>query len=340
MARETQVIQDFPKSLAGVRVGWVAASPVPDRDDLLDLRVITATVADGGRLALEVLINPDGRRSLPFEQSSGLVAVHGIRAILSTIRTQGSRAAEEQALDQAHPHPRESARYLMYGIGPAREDDKPRTEWVVGGNEIVTLLKSKLNDAGFAARYPEIYYWLNGTAGRGHGAEHLGDDVDVKSLLLPDPNMRLRTIFELERIRAIADTLQESLSANQVLPEKVRLPGIRSRELVDEVAAHFELERRAAFEREQQIRQLAGELALMRIGYLPDGYSRSWPYMLASNPNERSAFGPELGRLKEGFDDQALYELQREAKELQRRLQYAGECARQLALLIECEAAA
>src|SRR5690606_4555462 len=89
-------------------------------------------------------------------------------------------------------------------------------DWVQNRVDLIDTLKQKLDDAGFKERYPQLYYWLNGTIGQFEQTiDNPFQNHPIEGLLMPDQSMRKSTKEQLAYANYIADQLANALADDE-----------------------------------------------------------------------------------------------------------------------------
>ena len=341
----------FTPEMAGKRVGWVSTAEIrngtPVETTPISVNVVSATVGpDGAWFGHRTSENPGDK---PIAEQEGFLAVAAFSAILvSPTRNkweeefnlaylhQGRRDASQQ-LD------RSGGRLLDRGVDRGQYSNEDiSVDWAKGPDELIDLLKEKLNDAGFKARYPQLYYWLNGTIARTPGSQLTAEGfegISIDDLLLPDKKMQRTTRGQLERAQYIVELLGHSAKDDERMRKRLTVFSDVSAARIPDV---FVENRRYVAGIETRILEHVSKLAVRQLVHLPIGNrsgGRTWPYMDASEADDGAAFGIELDALKRNSTERADHELAKEHAELRQRQQYAQKGLRRFNEIVHAEAA-
>lgn len=337
-------VQEFSPEFAGQRVGWVDTTTVRDEpsDRLVSVDLVAATVGlNGAWQGFQNHTFATGENMVLPEQE-GFICVTAISAYFSP----GNSDRRDEANLQYYAEPKlkgdRGGEFLTRGLArtPTPQLEKSKT-WGTSRPELLEILKYKLEAAGIKDEYARVYYWLNGSLLRGkEKSSQEFKKIGIKDLLLPDPKMERQTAEQLFQANGIANELIGSVENNNTMRKRLTVFSDVSARDIPEV---FVESRRGAAAREQNIRAYAAGLAVQRLVYMPIGASpsgRSWPYMDAGEQDESRAFGRELAGLRGQSIGCASYELERELRELERRLEYASAGRQRFAELLQAEQAA
>lgn len=356
------IVKEFAPDVAGEYVGWVSVEPRESEENsespeaIFDVDLAVALVCRNGA---KLTYTERDNRKLQGRDSiagfSGAVAIHGIvqegelRDDFSALSIYTSRYEAEWGRSYQGPISpntvintgaalRRSAPYEARTWSDAMEDDGIR-------HPLLGALKDKLSAVGANdTAYPTLYYLLNQFMVHDDlRPNDLYDEYDKPKPLyervLVDTDMHQETLQQRDAARRLFSALSEQFAANtrldlDVLPDE--LP-----EKDRQAAAHeFEISRQRAHELESEAienykRLLVGQTVFMPTGFRPQG--RSWPYMDATCPDERAAFGRELDAIRSGFTGSAHYQLAAEASELGKRMLYAHNGWQALRILSNAE---
>ena len=193
---------------------------------------------------------------------------------------------------------------------------------------------------GFEDSYEIMYYWINGAMGREYPRQSALTHVERADLLLPDAKMADRTHSQLLHMKGIQQAFSKSLFNDTNM--RHRLSGFIADVADGDMPDRFTTSREQAAQYEKKAFEEVSQLVVRRLAYVPPGNGRSartWPYMDAVEPDANAAYGQELSAIRDGNPDRAIYELDREIKELEARNELAQEAIRQFELLNQLEQA-
>lgn len=335
MSLKTERTVSYPKSMVGERVGWIATGKIAsDEDTLLSIDVVTATVGLEGAWQ-GFRYSESSQFNMPVQE--GFLAVSAMSSIIRPGKPTGD--VDEQNLRFVFPQTdheidRSKVGLLAQGAGGLtdRLTDYKRTE-AASKDEIIEILKERLDQTGFGDRYPQLYYWLNGAPQLKDGAPIEG--VAIPQMLLPDPAMRTQTTDQAVLAESITSSLQNLHDRNEIMRRRMTVfSDIPS----SEVATRFIDNRTFAHSAELLIREKMSKLAVRRLVYLPIGVQRTWPYMDAGVEGVEG-YGPELDGLRARKIHPAYDALADESRELERRELHARSAAQRFKLLLSLEKA-
>lgn len=346
MARNIERVVTFGPEMAGERVGWVSSGRVRGDDDEngrpWSLNLVTATVSQNGAwFGYETLQNPDGEKSLPIATQYGFLAVSAISTILASKEPHDWQDEFNLSYLQESDRGRDKDQLLDRGVNRGLYvDEDEGADWARNKAELLELLKGKLADSGFKDRYPQLYYWLNGSVARFDnygGNPFAGFSLD--ELLLPDKSMKKKTADQIMHADGVVETLTRMAAHDDKMRKRLTVFSDIPKETVPD---RFIDNRNYAAGGEKVIQEHITHLAVRQLVYLPIGFrpnGRTWPYMDASEPDAEKAYGRELAGLKRGDIEPADFELKREITELEKRRQYADQGLQRLNQLSQSEAA-
>jgi hypothetical protein len=330
----------FSRDMAGKRVGRVSAEEFehPTIGPSLFVNVVTATVGnDGASFEHRVDTTSDGEMGRSYPVQKGFLGVVAMSALF---------LHEPPEFRIAHEEPERAYRkteLLEGGIDLGRfGEEVPDFDWVGNGAGLIATLRGKIEDTRFAERYPEVYYWLNGSIARFDDEQKSLDGLKIKDLLMPDKSMHRQTEEQYEITNSIAEALVRAKGDDRMMLRMLAkafpdIPVIGSDEelvqgqrLATEASRRFEENRRFAAASVKEVNILKGRLIVPGLVNPPAGLrvnvgaKLSWPSMDPKiEGNDARSFGYVLDAVNVGNPKPAVSELGREIAELEARIQAA-----------------
>lgn len=322
--RQLVKTKQFSPDDAGKRVGWAAALPIPERDDLVAFNVVTATVGPEGAYHgyNDDEINGERMRTYSSQTSRGFLHVASLGVLINRNLPGIHQTNRDFGYSQQDDGRFDDARYIRLGAN-LRNEFAPEDEdkiWADNNQDLLNLLKAQLADADAMTHYPPIYYLMNALFTHpGIFKDATYTSENLQSFILADASMAPTTRQEIEGAKHIISNLS-SITAQ----DKGMLHNLGTfRDIpAEDIPDAFVASRRVVAVNEAAILEKLSELAYPQLVYQPrDG--REWPYMDGTVKNEQKAFGRELEDLKMNQSGRAIHELERELKSIEKRIDYA-----------------
>jgi len=343
----------FSKGVAGERVGRVSVEEFehPIEGPSLFVNVVTATVGnEGATFEHRVDPKPDGETGRPYPVQEGFLGVVAM-SDLFLHEPPEFRSAHE---DLERPY--RKVELLEGGIDLGRfGQEDPDFDWVGNRAGLIATLRGKIEDTQFAERYPEVYYWLNGSIAQSDDERTSLDGLKINDLLMPDKSMHSQTEEQYEIASSIAEALVHASGDDRMMFRMLAkafpdIPFIYSDEesvqrqyLAIEAARRFEENRQFVAASEKELLILKGRLivpGLVRppVSLWTHGGRLPWPSMDPTITNNKArSFGYVLDTVVEGNPKPAVSELGLEIEKFEARIQAAKKGARRFGALALAE---
>lgn len=343
----------FSERMAGERVGRVSVEEFehPTEGTSLFVNITTATIGnEGASFEYKVDQRPDSEIDRPHPVQKGFLGVVAMSALFLHEPPELRSAHEE------FEHPYKKVEMLVGGIDLGRfGKEDPDFDWVGNRAELIATLRGKIEDTQFAERYPEVYYWLNGSIARFDDERKSLDGLKIKDLLMPDKSMHSQTEEQHEIASSIAEALAQAKGDDRMMLRMLAkafpdIPVIGSEEelaqgqhLAMEAARRFEENRQFVAASEKELRILKGRLIVPGLVRPPvsswvSGGRLPWPSMDPTiTANDARSFGYVLDTVNEGNPKPAVSELGREIADLDARIKVAEWAVRRFGAIATAE---
>lgn len=352
MAERREVIdQEFGPELAGARVGWVNVGRGKLEEgreaDTLFFDMAIATVGEEGAALkhLEYDDEPGKRLYSNVTREGGFskaVTVSGITPVGDQFTTYHQMGWDISGRRQFSSEDTPATTIVrrgssMYDRTNVLADEN--RQWFTDVHELPSLLRGALATQDLEESYPLVYYMLNMVSAHDDIRPADGAYVEPNELLVADPLMQETTLRQEAAATNMAKVLASMVREDEkMLQEVTDFSGV----MVSKTVEAFRTSRRAMAEKESEVTTDLEKLVTPFGVYTPLGQGRAgrtWPYMDASEEDERCAFGLELEALQAGFVERPKSELKDEIKETSWRRDWAQKGALVLSALARQEAA-
>lgn len=332
------VVQEFSPDQAGERVAWIGYS---EREGQFDpygvLDVAIGTVGrEGAQVSYVELGN--GERGAHRNSVKGFLGATSLSVTLPLPEprladlTQFSYGSSGLPMTYGDVETPNSVMRGANRYNSARIYDED-VEWVEGNN-LAPEIKRVLGSKGLEAAYPTVYIALNYSIM--HKSIGVRDRPDLAQPVA-DHAMHEVTSGENEQVGILLGHLVGVREEDELVQSELART---SDGALRQLAGRFEQSRRLVADHEADVLQAANRMlfrwgAHLPIGFRPNG--RTWPYMDPVAQDETKAFGQELKALMDNEARPAQYELTRELKELDKRIDHAKAARNTLSRLQSAE---
>ncbi len=305
--RGETVFKTFGPEDAGQKVGWVTLEPNPDSSSFY-LTGAYATVHDEGA-TVSIAETVDGKRVWHTGLTRGLSRACAYSILIDPENDTRIANTDYGRFDLLH------ADQVAGKVWHEKRDiDDEQVHWATGEAGLAETIKETLAEQGQEDFYPYAYLTINGRMGR---QLHLPNGImpklprlsDIASVQLYDPNMEKTVRDEMHKISAMNSVLNRWAIDGEVMTSS-----FEHNEIEPEL---FEQFRRKISGFHRRIEDLRQTMIAPIVAYVPEGYTRTWPYISASD------FGKEQREVQEGNFGLAAYNVEREAAEVRARQEFA-----------------
>jgi len=342
--RNMVTVQAFGPEMAGQRVGWWAMhNLVEDEEQYKRVNIATATVGEEGAALRYELVEEDGVQTKRWGWTDGVVGFSlaaGVSLLIEADTEPSEWMKDHRIAHEGHHYHDVESSFIMLKAAEGHNNNEvlePLRRWRENPRDLMRDIRTTMAQEGLGDMYPAVYY----TANLGMGHEFYRNDsklraVPMEALLLPNEEMLEDTRKQVALSENIVRSLVTQIENDQAMLRDLTAFGAVP---AKQIPGAFQESRRRAAVCEKEAYEASEKLYTYSGVYLRVGSSggRSWPYMDAGVADEGKAFGLELNALQQQNTMPAVTELEREQKELARRLAFARQGRAVLQKLVELE---
>lgn len=323
--RSEVVIQEFGPDEQGQQVAWayVGTESRAERDlpDITSVDLAFGHIGENG--ARYTAIDHEGEHLFHRDSVTGFTHASAINVVFPH-GVEGSRNQNYliRSAGRIFGHEMSSSEIMASGLGRGQSGAHDDTEWFTDGDNFLSRLKERYEEAGLDPTCYQLTYLLMGHLvlnERFAPNEHGQPYINPHNRVLVDTEMHDVTREEREAaITVLGRLTSEKLEDEDMLRRLTVFSDIPS----DEIPEVFVASRERVSGLEAAAIQAASTALTQRVFFLPVGFrpsGRTWPYMDATVEPVKG-YGQELQALRDGSVDQPMYELKKEIDELKKRI--------------------